>query len=154
MIAHRNVIANIMQIRWHEEVGRRQKGVETQTIVGLLPFSHIYALVVVTNAGIYRGDGVVVLPRYELKTLLESIQRFKINFLHIVRATLNTLYCIALASQKNIMRAFAAYFAASLYVNIHLHRSHQSSSNSCATQTYAPSTTSAACASSTRARPP
>jgi len=95
MIAHRNIIANIMQIRWHEDVGRTQKGVETQTIIGLLPFSHIYALVVVTNAGIYRGDGVIVLPRFELKTFLESIQRFKINFLHIVRAVLPLTRCIA-----------------------------------------------------------
>lgn len=85
MIAHRNVIANLMQIRWFDEVGRRAQGVETQTVVGLLPMSHIYGLVVVANASIYRGDGVVVLPRFELKTLLESIQKYKINMLHIVR---------------------------------------------------------------------
>ncbi|KAI0393399.1 acetyl-CoA synthetase-like protein [Xylariaceae sp. FL0594] len=84
MIAHRNIIANIMQIRCHESVGRAQRGVEVQTTIGLLPFSHIYALVVVTNTAIYRGDSVIVLPRFELKTLLETIQRFKINFMHLV----------------------------------------------------------------------
>ncbi|KAI2605084.1 acetyl-CoA synthetase-like protein [Hypoxylon fragiforme] len=84
MIAHRNVIANIMQVRWHEEPGRRAKGVETQIQLGLLPFSHIYGLVVVAQVGTYRGDGVIVLPKFELKTLLETIQRFKINFMHIV----------------------------------------------------------------------
>lgn len=85
MIAHRNVIANIMQIRWHEEVGRKAKGIETHTQIGLLPLSHIYGLVAVANAGIYRGDGVIVLPRFELKTLLECIQKYKINMMHIVR---------------------------------------------------------------------
>ncbi|KAI1278960.1 hypothetical protein F5Y07DRAFT_397463 [Xylaria sp. FL0933] len=84
MISHRNVIANIMQIRWHEDLGRRQKGVETQTNIGLLPMSHIYALIVVANTSVYRGDGVVVLPRFELKIFLECIQRFKINFMHLV----------------------------------------------------------------------
>ncbi|KAI1114196.1 hypothetical protein F5Y14DRAFT_451375 [Nemania sp. NC0429] len=84
MIAHRNIIANIMQIRWHEDGSRRQNGIETQTQVGLLPMSHIYALVVVVNTGAYRGDGSIVLPRFELKTFLESIQRFKINFMHLV----------------------------------------------------------------------
>ncbi|KAK5626800.1 hypothetical protein RRF57_002515 [Xylaria bambusicola] len=84
MISHRNIIANIMQICWHEETGRRQKGVETQTCIGLLPMSHIYALVVIANAGVYRGDGVIVLPRFELKTLLESIQKFKIELMHLV----------------------------------------------------------------------
>ncbi|KAI1809901.1 acetyl-CoA synthetase-like protein [Poronia punctata] len=84
MIAHRNIIANAMQIRSHEEVGRRGKGVGTQTVVGLLPMSHIYALVVVANTAVYRGDGVIVLPRFELKTLLESIEKFKINYMHLV----------------------------------------------------------------------
>ncbi|KAI1379725.1 acetyl-CoA synthetase-like protein [Hypoxylon crocopeplum] len=84
MIAHRNVIANMMQIRWHEDPGRRAKGVETQAQLGLLPFSHIYGLVVVAQGSTYRGDAVIVLPRFELKTLLETIQRFKINFMHIV----------------------------------------------------------------------
>lgn len=85
MVAHRNVISNIMQIRCHEEPGRKAKGVETHVQIGLLPFSHIYGLVVVAHAGTYRGDGVIVLPKFELTTFLESIQRFKINFLHIVR---------------------------------------------------------------------
>ncbi|KAI1827679.1 hypothetical protein F4861DRAFT_329985 [Xylaria intraflava] len=84
MISHRNVIANSMQIRWHDEVGRRQKGLVTQTQIGLLPMSHIYALVVVANAGLYRGDGTIVLPRFELKLFLESIQKFKISFMHLV----------------------------------------------------------------------
>lgn len=90
MIAHRNIIANVMQIRWHEDTARKQNGVETQTQVGLLPMSHIYALVVTVNTGAYRGDGVIVLPRFELKTFLESIQRFKISFMHLVRPPILT----------------------------------------------------------------
>ncbi|KAI1803857.1 acetyl-CoA synthetase-like protein [Daldinia bambusicola] len=84
MIAHRNVIANMMQLRWHEDPGRRAKGVETQVQLGLLPLSHIYGLVVVAQGGTYRGDAVIILPKFELKTLLEVIQRYKINFMHIV----------------------------------------------------------------------
>ncbi|KAI0413270.1 hypothetical protein F5X98DRAFT_352530 [Xylaria grammica] len=84
MIAHRNIIANVMQIRWHEETGRQQKAIETQTQIGLLPMSHIYGLVVVVNTGLYRGDGVIVLPRFEFTTFLQTIQKFKINFMHLV----------------------------------------------------------------------
>lgn len=84
MIAHRNVIANVMQLRWHEDTGRRMKGVETQVQLGLLPFSHIYGLVVIAQSGTYRGDEVVVLPKFELTALLGVIQRFKIQFMHIV----------------------------------------------------------------------
>ncbi|KAI1212665.1 acetyl-CoA synthetase-like protein [Annulohypoxylon truncatum] len=84
MIAHRNVIANMMQLRWHEDPGRRMKGVETQVQLGLLPFSHIYGLVVTAQAGTYRGDEVIVLPKFELTALLEVIQGFKVQFMHIV----------------------------------------------------------------------
>ncbi|KAI0883664.1 acetyl-CoA synthetase-like protein [Annulohypoxylon maeteangense] len=84
MIAHRNVIANVMQIRWHDDKGRKMKGVETQVQLGLLPFSHIYGLVVIAQAGTYRGDETIILPKFELTALLETIQRFKIQFIHIV----------------------------------------------------------------------
>ncbi|KAI5925713.1 hypothetical protein F4810DRAFT_717391 [Camillea tinctor] len=84
MVAHQNMIANMMQVRWHEQPGREAKGVQTQAQLGLLPFSHIYGLVVVTCAGLYRGDEVVVLPRFELESLLQCIQKFKINHMHLV----------------------------------------------------------------------
>ncbi|KAI0012056.1 acetyl-CoA synthetase-like protein [Xylariaceae sp. FL0662B] len=84
MIAHRNVIANMMQVRWHEDPGRKARNVETQVQAGILPFSHIYGLVVVTQAGPYRGDSTVVLPRFEFQTFLECIQKFKINMMHVV----------------------------------------------------------------------
>ncbi|KAI1641495.1 acetyl-CoA synthetase-like protein [Biscogniauxia mediterranea] len=84
MVAHRNVIANMMQVRWHEQPGREAKGVQTQVLLGLLPLSHIYGLVVVACAGAYRGDEVIVLPRFELETLLQCIQKFKINHMHLV----------------------------------------------------------------------
>ncbi|KAH9889197.1 acetyl-CoA synthetase-like protein [Xylariomycetidae sp. FL2044] len=84
MISHRNIIANIMQIAWHHKPGREAQGFDTDVCIGLLPFSHIYGLVVVCLAEMYRGDAVVVLPRFELKTLLESIQKFKITFMHLV----------------------------------------------------------------------
>ena len=52
--------------------------------VGLLPLSHIYGLVVVAHAGLYRGDAVIVLPRFELRSLLAAIQRYRIQMMHIV----------------------------------------------------------------------
>lgn len=84
MIAHRNVIANIMQAYWYDSVGRAEKGVVTQTSLGLLPFSHIYGMIVICHAEMYRGDEVIVLPRFEFKQLLGVIQKFKINFLYLV----------------------------------------------------------------------
>ncbi|KAK9442968.1 phenylacetyl-CoA ligase [Metarhizium brunneum] len=84
MVSHLNVIANIMQIAAVDSVAREQLGVKTQTSVGVLPFSHIYGLTMVALLGHYRGDQVVVLPKFEPATFLNAIQRFKIEQLSIV----------------------------------------------------------------------
>ncbi|SPO00160.1 probable phenylacetyl-CoA ligase [Cephalotrichum gorgonifer] len=84
MVSHRNVIANSMQIRLIDRDPRKEIGIDSQVTMGLLPFSHIYALVVVTHVGTYRGDEIIVLPRFEFKTFLSSIQDYKINQVSVV----------------------------------------------------------------------
>lgn len=84
MISHRNVIANTMQYCIYESVSRKKFGVETQVELGLLPFSHIYGLVVVAHAASWRGDEIIVLPKFELTDFLKAIERFKINHLPVV----------------------------------------------------------------------
>jgi acyl-CoA synthetase (AMP-forming)/AMP-acid ligase II len=84
MLSHRCVIANILQLAVHERQTRRELGVETQTVLGLLPFSHIYGLTVIALQSQYRGDGVIVLPRFELTSYLESVARYRIEELFVV----------------------------------------------------------------------
>lgn len=87
MISHRNVIANVMQMKEYESVGRKLKGIDTQVEIGLLPFSHIYGLVPICHAGTYRGDALIVLPKFELETFLAAIQTYKIQLLRIVSSS-------------------------------------------------------------------
>ncbi len=84
MISHRNVIANTMQYCLYEDFARRQEGTPLQAEMGLLPFSHIFGLVVVAHAATWRGDEVIVLPKFDLTDFLRSIERFKVNQLPIV----------------------------------------------------------------------
>jgi len=90
MIPHRSVIANTMQMAVHEQEYRKTL-VEpgnyeyTESVLGLLPFSHIYALVVTCHVGVYRGDSVVVLPKFEMKSFLSAISNYKISTLFLVR---------------------------------------------------------------------
>lgn len=84
MISHLNVIANTMQYAIHETYGRNVFGVDTQSVLGLLPFSHIYGLVVVAHGNVWRGDEVVVLPKFDMSTFLTAIERFKLNHLYLV----------------------------------------------------------------------
>ncbi|KAJ5908359.1 Acyl-CoA ligase inpC [Penicillium taxi] len=89
-ISHRNVISNVLQIKAFEDNYRKTNAsangdsVYTDIALGLLPQSHIYSLVVVCHAGAYRGDQTIILPRFELKSYLASIQNFKINSLFLV----------------------------------------------------------------------
>ncbi|KAJ5304007.1 uncharacterized protein N7443_003667 [Penicillium atrosanguineum] len=84
MISHRNVIANTMQIAAFEKSHRASSNSPPEVTLGLLPQSHIYALVVICHSGPYRGDQIVVLPKFELKSYLTSIQKFKISCLMLV----------------------------------------------------------------------
>lgn len=90
MISHRNVIANTLQISAYEKPHRDSKKKAgdkydaTEVALGLLPQSHIYALVVICHATTYRGDQVINLPKFEIGQFLNAIQRFKINTLFLV----------------------------------------------------------------------
>lgn len=94
MISHRNVIANTLQISAFENDYREQMKASTGQLftdvsLGLLPQSHIYALVVICHAGPYRGDQIIILPKFELKSYLNSIQKFKISSLFLVSGFLS-----------------------------------------------------------------
>ncbi|KJZ75725.1 hypothetical protein HIM_04882 [Hirsutella minnesotensis 3608] len=84
MISHYNVIANIMQLVLTDSVPRKKLGITTQASFGALPFSHIYGLVFVSLVSQYRGDEIVVLPRFDLTVTLEAVQRFRIQQLNVV----------------------------------------------------------------------
>ena len=70
-----------MQITAYESSCRKDR---TEIGLGLLPLSHIYGLVVIAQASTYRGDTVIVLPKFELLSYLKAIQEYKINTLYLV----------------------------------------------------------------------
>lgn len=84
MVSHRNIIANIIQLTVFESFYRRQHNIDSQVLLGLLPFSHAYGLVIMAHTAPYRGDQVIVLPNFQLGTLLTAVQSFKIEQLNIV----------------------------------------------------------------------
>ena len=107
MISHRNVIANTIQLNTHEEPAREDYkrrqllGSYTENCLGLLPMSHIYGLIVISHVGPYRGDGVIVLPKYDFKLLLQSIQDYKISMLYLVPPMI-----IHLTKEKNLISQY------------------------------------------------
>ena len=77
MLTHRNLVANLLQTDAVESPDLR-------ALVGVLPFFHIYGMVVILNFGLMRGATVVTLPRFELEPFLKVLQDWPIALAQIV----------------------------------------------------------------------
>lgn len=78
MLTHYNLVANISQMSVTEHIG------EGDVLLGVLPFFHIYGLVVILNMGLRQGATIVTMARFDLEHMLKAIAEYKITFAHIV----------------------------------------------------------------------
>ena len=76
MLTHRNLVANLVQI---DAIETR----DLRALVGVLPFFHIYGMVVIMNFGLMRGATIVTLPRFELEPFLRVLQEWPIALVHV-----------------------------------------------------------------------
>ena len=68
MLTHHNVVSNIVQTLAVEEIEA------DETIIGLLPFYHIYGMVVIMGMALSQGATIVTMPKFELVDYLELTQ--------------------------------------------------------------------------------
>ena len=73
MLTHRNLSANLEQVRVH--FASAKSGEERMLCV--IPFFHVFAMTVAQNMSIMIGAEMVHLPRFELKLLLKTVARTK-----------------------------------------------------------------------------
>ena len=81
MLTHYNVIANLCQIQHPQLFDFRQDGV---CLLGLLPFFHIYGMVVTLLSSLYCGSKMVNLSKFDGDMFLSAIQKYRINIAHLV----------------------------------------------------------------------
>ncbi|WP_041786853.1 long-chain-fatty-acid--CoA ligase [Rhodospirillum centenum] len=73
MLTHANIYANTVQAAlWFPEA---VDGAER--MLGVLPLFHVFAMTCVMNLTIYKGGEIVLLPRFDLDQVLETIDRKK-----------------------------------------------------------------------------
>ena len=77
MLTHRNLVANLRQLDAFEVR-------DLPAFVAVLPFFHIYGMVVIMNFGLMRRATIVTLPRFELEAFLKVLQEWPIPLAHIV----------------------------------------------------------------------
>jgi acyl-CoA synthetase (AMP-forming)/AMP-acid ligase II len=78
MLTHRNLVANICQM------GPPHRTTADDVVLAVLPFFHIYGMVVILNAALARGATLVTMPRFELPAFLQAIQDHRVSRLYIV----------------------------------------------------------------------
>ena len=78
MLTHYNLVANIMQTEGIETIN------PNDVLVGILPFFHIYGMLVIMNASLYHGATIVTMPRFDLEQFLQLIEKYKISRTHLV----------------------------------------------------------------------
>ncbi len=71
MLTHRNLVANVAQIRPIQGVR------EHDTILAVLPFFHIYGMTVLLNAALHARAKLVIMPAFDLAEFLGNIARYK-----------------------------------------------------------------------------
>ncbi len=73
MLTHTNLIADILQC------AAVRPATQHDVLVGVLPFYHLYGLVVILNRGLAFGTTIVSLPRYDLVSLLRAVQNYGVS---------------------------------------------------------------------------
>jgi acyl-CoA synthetase (AMP-forming)/AMP-acid ligase II len=78
MLTHHNLVANVAQI------GPCMNIAESDVVIGVLPFFHIYGMTVIMNSVLRRGATVVTMPRFELEPFLRLLQDHAITRAFVV----------------------------------------------------------------------
>jgi len=77
MLTHRNLVANMEQVRSIHRIGA------DDTLVGMLPFFHIYGQTVVLNLGLAHGATIVTMARFDMAQFLDILERHRVTRAHV-----------------------------------------------------------------------
>ena len=78
MLTHYNLVANVAQTDAVERLTARE------TMVGILPFYHIYGMVVLMSGALRVGATVVTMPRFDFEQFLGLVQQHRVTMSYVV----------------------------------------------------------------------
>lgn len=87
MLTHRNLVANLCSTLF----GIKPEMVGKVTVLGLMPFFHIYGITGICCATLRNKGKVVVMGRYELRTFLDALITEEVTFAPIVPPIISDL---------------------------------------------------------------
>lgn len=87
MLTHRNLVANLCSTLF----GVKPEMIGNVTVLGLMPFFHIYGITGICCAALRNKGKVVVMGRYELRTFLDALITEEVTFAPIVPPIISDL---------------------------------------------------------------
>lgn len=78
MLTHSNLIANMVLACEMNDIEPGDR------LIGVLPFFHIYGMVLILNLAIYRGVPLITMPRFDLEQFLQIIEKYKVTCMNLV----------------------------------------------------------------------
>ena len=78
MLTHHNLVANLCQTHAVEKLS------DTEVLIGILPFYHIYGMVVIMSGAIRAGGTIVTMPRFDLEQFLGLLQEYGVTRAYLV----------------------------------------------------------------------
>ncbi|KAH7148084.1 hypothetical protein DER46DRAFT_580517 [Fusarium sp. MPI-SDFR-AT-0072] len=105
-ITHRNLVANAEQNLHLDRVARKRKNDPTfaanDVHCAFLPFYHAMGLITFCILNVKRGCTTVVMPKFDLKSFLSTIQDFKVTYLIFAPPVVSMLVKSPLVSQYDL----------------------------------------------------
>ena len=81
MLTHRNLVANLCQC---EGMQNFDGFGERDVVMAVLPFFHIYGMVVIMMLGLAGGGTILAMPRFDIQEFLGLVQKYRVTILPIV----------------------------------------------------------------------
>ncbi|MGF7174285.1 long-chain-fatty-acid--CoA ligase [Azospirillum doebereinerae] len=82
MLTHANLYANTVQCATWYEAKERAQGQDhsgQEKLLGVLPLFHVFAMTAVMNFGLRLGAEIILLPRFELDQVMETLAKERIT---------------------------------------------------------------------------
>ena len=76
MLTHHNLVANLCQCEGAKSFDGFQ---ESDVTIAVLPFFHIYGMVVIMMLTLSRGGTVVSMPRFEFREFLTALEKYRVT---------------------------------------------------------------------------
>jgi acyl-CoA synthetase (AMP-forming)/AMP-acid ligase II len=81
MLTHYNIVANLCQCEGTRDFDGFKEG---DRVLAVLPFFHIYGMVVIMKLGLCQGATIVSMPRFDFQEFLGVMQKYRITIAPLV----------------------------------------------------------------------